>query len=262
MGTYSDSLLTKDEVVIMRQRQHWLSLLLDSRIAIVLWGLTLLFVILRLTLFQGGFPSDLMVWIAGITLLAGIVVVAFRWWAWRATEYLVTNRRLVNTSGIVNKRMADSSLEKINDAILEVNLVGRLLDYGDLKILTAASGAIDRYKMLNHATAFKKAMMTAKHDLQTAERGDGDDYAGPARRSWEASTGTITSAGASGGAAAPAGARATITPIDVSGGADPLKADTPEEVAAVLAQLDALRRAGHITSGEYEVKKQELLGRL
>jgi hypothetical protein len=260
MGTYTDSLLTKDEVVIMRQRQHWLSLVLDSRIAIVLWGLTLIFVVLRLTLFQGGFPSDLMVWIAGITLIAGIVVVAFRWWAWRATEYLVTNRRLVNTSGIINKRMADSSLEKINDAILEVNLVGRLLDYGDLKILTAAAGAIDRYKMLNHATAFKKAMMTAKHDLQTAERGDGDDYPAPARRPSAAPTGAAAPTASPAGPAAPA--RAASTPIDVSGGADPLKADTPEEVAEVLAQLDALRRAGHITSGEYEVKKQELLGRL
>ena len=250
MGSYAESLLTKDERVLMRQRQHWLSLLLDSRIAIALWGLTLLFLALRLVLFRDGFPGDLMVWVVVATLVAGILVVAYRWWKWRTQEFLVTNRRLLNTSGIINKRSADSSLEKINDAILEVNLVGRLLDYGDLKILTAADTAIDRYRMLNHATAFKKTMMTAKHELQTAERGDGDDYAATPRAKVAATAPTAAST------------RPAVAPIDVSGGADPLKADTPEEVTAVLTQLDELRKAGHISSGEYEMKKKELLDRL
>jgi hypothetical protein len=42
--------------------------------------------------------------------------------------------------------------------------------------------------------------------------------------------------------------------------ADPI--DTPEEVTAALARLADLRDRGAITSGEYEVKKRELLGRL
>ena len=73
--------------------------------------------------------------------------------------------------GIINKRSGDSNLEKINDAILEENLVGRLLDYGDLEILTAAEVSVDRYRMLNHAKTFKKEMMTAKHALE-----DGHSY--------------------------------------------------------------------------------------
>ena len=50
--------------------------------------------------------------------------------------------------------------------------------------------------------------------------------------------------------------------VDVSGGVDPLRADTPDEVSAVLAQLATLRDEGSLTDAEYEAKKQELLGRL
>ena len=35
MGTYADSLLTQGEVVIRRERQHWLSLFLETRLSIL-----------------------------------------------------------------------------------------------------------------------------------------------------------------------------------------------------------------------------------
>ena len=91
-------------------------------------------------------------------------------------------------------------------------------------------------------------MLTAKHDLQTSERGDGDDY-----RASTASPDSTVAATASVAAEAP---------VDVSGGADPLKADTPDEIAAVLAQLTRLRDQGALSSGEFEMKKRELLDRL
>jgi hypothetical protein len=250
MGSYADSLLSQGERVIMRQRQHWLSLVLDSRLALALWAGTILLVLLIALSDPSGTLREIVYVLVLLTLLGGLIVVAWRWWEWRAQEFLVTNRRLLNTSGIINKRSADSSLEKINDAVLEVNLIGRLLDYGDLKILTAAETGIDRYHMLSHATAFKKAMMNAKHQLQSGDGSDGEDYA-PSSRPAPAAPG------------APAPGPVPPPPaIDVSGGSDPLKADTPDEIAAVLAELTRLRDAGHISSGEYEIKKQELLDRL
>jgi hypothetical protein len=277
MGTYAESLLTPDEKVIMRQRQHWLALILDSWLAIIFWGATIILIVAQLLLpdefdFFGLFSLDLgsgsLIGDAGmlltfLTLLGGIIVVALRWWWWRTQEFLVTNRRLVLAWGVLNKSSSDSSLEKINDAQLDISVLGRLLDYGSLKVMTAAplqgSDYLDR---LNHAKDFKKAMMTAKHELQSGERGDGDDYLA-ARAPAAAPAG---SAPASPAAASPAPGAASATPsaghIDVSGGSDPLKADTPEEVTAVLAQLTRLRDEGHLSAEDYESKKQELLGRL
>ena len=265
MGSYAESLLTPDEKVLTRERQHWLALILDSWLAMVLWGVTIIVLVIRIFLPEEFFGYDLFgtgTWfgtigtsLSLITLIAGIIVVGIRWWWWRTQEFLVTNRRLVLAWGILNKSASDSSLEKINDAQLEISVLGRILDYGHLKVLTAAplQGA-DYLDRLNHAKAFKKAMMTAKHDLQTDERGDGEGYS----PSPQPDPGTPQP----GAAASTSSQDEAPAKIDVSGGADPLKADTPDEVAAVLAQLSKLRDEGHITGGEYEIKKQELLDRL
>jgi len=178
-----------------------------------------------------------------ITLLLGIFIVAWRWWWWRTQEFVVTNRRLVLAWGVINKTSSDSSLEKINDAQLQVGWLGRILDYGSLKVLTAApiEGA-DMLNRLNHAKDFKKTMMTAKHALQAGD--DGEDYRRPRPEP------------------TPPATTADPDRIDVSGGADPTRADTPGEVAAVLDRLARLRDAGTITAEEYEAKKTELLARL
>ncbi len=261
MGTYAESLLTPDEKVLTRERQHWLALVLDSWLAIIFWGVAIILLVVGFLvpdeffgydLFGAGtWLGDVGSWLMLLSLLGGIIVVALRWWWWRTQEFLVTNRRLVLAWGVLSKSVSDSSLEKINDAQLEISLLGRLLDYGQLKVLTAAplQGA-DYLDRLNHAKAFKKVMMTAKHDLQVNERGDGNSYPSSSASSVAAPV------------AAPVGEKASEPKIDVSGGEDPLKADTPDEIAAVLERLTALRDDGHISSGQYEMKKKELLDRL
>jgi hypothetical protein len=261
MGSYADSLLTRDEKVLRRERQHPIALILDSWLAIVLWAATIILIVVRLVLPRDVFGRDLFgqeTWFGQVgtvltlsTLLGGILVVAVRWWWWRTQEFLVTNRRLVLAWGVLNKSSSDSSLEKINDAQLEISLLGRLLDYGTLKVMTAAPMAGSDYlDRLWRAKEFKKVMMTAKHQLETG--GLGADIAMPR---------PVAPAGTAAVASTPVMASAAPG-IDVSGGADPLRADTPEEVTAVLAQLSKLHDEGHLTDADYEAKKQELLGRL
>jgi hypothetical protein len=234
MGTYADSLLTDGEVVLRREHQHWLSLFLESRLSIFLWGVGLLalIVILLRPPHQTDVIDTGVSWGALIIILAGVVFFLYRWWHWRTDEYVITNRRLLKVTGIINKVSADSNLEKINDAVLEVNLIGRILDYGDLDILTAAEVTVDKYRMLNHAKTFKKEMMSAKHTLEYGM----DPRPTPPLHSMPA----------------PSPTDPVATP----------RADTPDEVAQSLARLAALRDSGAITSADYEAKKQELLGRL
>lgn len=257
MGTYAESLLTPDERVLRRERQHPIALILDSWPAIILWGITILLIIARVAVpdevvGRNLFGDDTLFGSIGmaatlITLLLGIGVVAVRWWWWRTQEFIVTNYRLVLAWGVINKSASDSSLEKINDAQLEISWLGRILDYGRLEVLTAApiQGA-DMLNRLHHAKEFKKAMMTAKHDLQSG--GDGEDYSSSRRSPEPAAAAPTPTASAAG--------------IDVSGGADPTRADTPDEVTAVLGELAKLRDAGTLTAEEYEAKKSELLSRL
>ena len=264
MGTYAESLLTPDERILRRERQHPIALVLDSWMAIILWGITAVLILARILLPEDGLIGDwsgpdTLIGSTGmaltlLTLLGGIAVVAIRWWWWRTQEFLVTNYRLVLAWGVINKSASDSSLEKINDAQLEISWLGRILDYGHLEVLTAApiQGA-DMLHRLNHAKEFKKAMMTAKHELQSSE-GDGDSYAAASRPAPPPPPVAQEPA--------PAATAAPESRIDVSGGNDPTRADAPDEVTAVLSELAKLRDAGTISSEEYEAKKTELLGRL
>ncbi len=50
MGTYAESLLTPDERVLRRERQHPIALILDSWLAIILWSITIILILARVLL--------------------------------------------------------------------------------------------------------------------------------------------------------------------------------------------------------------------
>jgi hypothetical protein len=254
MASYADSLLADGEVVVLRQHQHWLSLLLESRIAILLWGLSAILLVLILLFRLAGATAQVLSTVALVTIVLGIIVLAYRWWQWRTEEYLITNHRLLKVTGILNKRSGDSSLEKINDAILEENLLGRILNYGDLDILTAAEVAVDRYRMLNHAKDFKKVIMAAKHALEQGG-GIGYDIPTPPIR------GQVppTAASAPAAPAASAGGVAPAASMPAAAATDP---NSPQALTAALVSLAQQRDSGQITQAEYNSRKEDLLGRL
>ena len=230
-----------------------LALILDSRLAILFWGITLIAVIVRLLFLRDGGFGEIVSAVVLFSLFAGIIIVAFRWWVWHNTEYVITNRRLLNASGILNKRSADSSLEKINDAILEVNAVGRLLGYGDLK--DPHRGRCGHRPVPD---AQRRHRVQEGDDEREARAPVGRDPGRGRLPTDRLGLGRDRSCGRRRGSASCPG-RGSDRPLRRGG---PLKADTPEEVAAVLAQLSRLREQGSISSGEYEIKKKELLDRL
>jgi hypothetical protein len=240
---YVEGLLADGEVVVLRTRQHWLSLFIDGRLGWFagLGGLLLLLFGLWIRGNGEGWSGGLgtIVSIVGaIFLVGGAALVAWQVIKWQNQDYLVTNRRVVKVEGVLNKRTGDSSLEKINDAVLDQSLVGRLFNYGDLDILTAAEQAIDVFKMLNSPTAFKRAILDQKHLLEEEL----------------AYRPTAPLRAVSGGPAAPLPAAGAPAP--------PAASMDPATVTQTLHQLADLRDRGAITTEEYEAKKAELLRRL
>jgi uncharacterized membrane protein YdbT with pleckstrin-like domain len=228
--SYAESLLATDERILYRGRQHWLAPLADARNAVllVLAGLVLWFLAA-----SAAHPEGVLwqVWggLAAILAIVGLAWIGKVYLEWKAEEYLITNRRVIKTEGLIDKKEGDSSLEKINDAVLKQGILGRLLKYGDLEILTANEDAIDRYTMLGHVVDFKKAMLNAKNDLDDGIR---RPVAGAPQ------------------AAAPLAAAA------------PARQTSADDVTTTLAKLADLRDKGAITPADYEAKKAELLGRI
>jgi uncharacterized membrane protein YdbT with pleckstrin-like domain len=225
--SYAESLLSKDEVILYRGRQHWLAPISDALRPIVLVLAGLVLFISQVHFGPSGTLATLWMAIWTILLLVGLGWSGIIFLTWRAQEYAITNRRVLKVEGLLDKKSGDSSLEKINDAVLRQGLFARIMKYGDLEILTAAEEAIDRYEMLAHVVDFKKAMLNAKNDLE-----DG-------RRPTVGRTATSSSSAASGRSSSNSG-----------------------DVTDTLAKLADLRDKGAITPAEYEAKKAELLGRL
>jgi hypothetical protein len=66
----------------------------------------------------------------------------------------------------MSKKILDSSIAKINDVILEQSFLGRMFDYGTIKILTATEEVINRLDKIARPLDFKKAMLGAKAQLE------------------------------------------------------------------------------------------------
>ena len=221
MARYAETLLADGERIAHRTRQHWLATIIDGRWPWLLLVGSLLVFLLSLGLEAGGL-RDILGWLVLGGIVVSFVLLAKVYWAWYAQDYLVTNRRVLKVEGIFNKRSADSSLEKINDAVLEQNVVGRILGYGDLDILTAADVAIDKFRMLTAAPMFKKTMLDQKHALEM----EVSRMPSPALR------------------------------------AAPGRPMSSDDVTRALGDLADLRERGAISDADYEAKKDELLGRL
>jgi len=243
MPRYADTLLADGERIALRTRQHWLATIIDGRYPWLIFLASLIVLLLSQNLDSGAIRDAV-----GFVVFAGFAV-AIAWlirvyWNWWAQDYIITNRRVIKVEGIINKRSADSSLEKINDAVLEQNLVGRILNYGDLDVLTAADVAIDHYRMLDAAPSFKREMLNQKHELE----GEFSRPTSPPLRA------------AASPPAAPAAPAAPAGPSHAA--AVPASPMTPDEVTRTLSGLADLRDRGAITDAEYERKKAELLARL
>jgi hypothetical protein len=249
--SYADGLLATGERITHREKQHPF---------IFVWGArwTILAIIIAIILFWFGGNLDpsgisgslrtLLGWITAILFFGGIAV--FIWTALRYVnqEYVLTNRRVIQVEGVLNRSSTDSSLEKINDAVLTQSVFGRMFGFGDLTVLTASESAIDKMKMIRNPVAFKKAMLDAKHDAEVEIE----------RAGWAPSP-PIREPGAA--AASPSGP--PTEPVSaIPGPASANQPADPDEVTRTLASLADLRDRGAISPEEYDAKKAELLGRL
>jgi uncharacterized membrane protein YdbT with pleckstrin-like domain len=89
---------------------------------------------------------------------------------WSHRQYIVTNRRVMQISGIINKSVTDSNLEKVNDLKLQQSMFGRMFDYGDIEILTASELGANLFKQIEDPVQFKTAMINAKEQIDAGGR--------------------------------------------------------------------------------------------
>jgi hypothetical protein len=281
--SYADGLLASGERIIRIAHQHWFVLVWRARwaiLAIVVAALAGGFRALNSN--QSGFLWDLIGWIVLALLVIGVASFIWGLLTFRSQEFVITNRRIIHTEGVINKRASDSSLEKINDAVLTESLFGRIFGFGDLEVLTASESGIERLDKLRDAKEFKKSMLEAKHELEieltrpamppvrTTESTTlqspptvPDPMPAPAP-AWVAAPTTATIADAP--TSPPDAAVPDVPVVDAAPAAADDAPTAPvaaeDDVSANLARLADLRDRGLITPEEYDAKRAEQLNRL
>jgi hypothetical protein len=249
---YADGLLSKGERIVHREKQHWFVFIWGAKWAVAAILVGIVIGILREQASTSG-AYGVLGWVAAALVIGGVAVLGWHILRYLSQEYVLTNRRVMQVAGVLNKTSTDSSLEKINDARLSQSVFGRIFGFGDLDILTAAETGIERFVMLRDPIGFKKAMLDAKHEYERDMAGTPMAPSPPLRAE---------------PAAAPRPVAQDPTPVGdetVSGsvpGRPPAAALSSEELTRTLSSLADLRDRGAISPDEYERKKADLLSRL
>ena len=88
----------------------------------------------------------------------------------RANDYVLTNHRLIQESGILSRRSIDSRLDKINNVEYRQTLWGRLLNYGDVEIDTASDAGVAVFRNISHPLQFRNTILAAAEQYRSAGR--------------------------------------------------------------------------------------------
>ena len=156
--TYIENMLGENERIILVTRQHGF-VLFSSIIAEIVVALIVLVAISALTV------ANPVAAFGFLLILVPLVIMTHDILAWTNRQYIVTNRRVIQISGIFNKDVFDSSLEKVNDVKMTQSFFGRLFDYGDVEIMTASETGDNLFKRIGDPVKFKTAMLNAKEKL-------------------------------------------------------------------------------------------------
>jgi len=176
-------------------------------------------------------PSSKIMWIiAAIVALIPLFELVRGILDWLNERYIITSRRVIEIRGIFNKLVRDSALEKVNDVELKQSLVGRLLKYGTVEIITGSDVGVNVFHRISNPVKFKRAMLNAKELLHT--RAVDVMFPAPAVPAQQA--------------AAPA----------------PGAPVTAGNIGDRLIELTELRQKGMISEAEFQAKRKELLDQL
>ncbi len=173
---YLEGLMSKNERIVLITRQHWITvlgtLLFNGLLIAVLLAIGVLATFFGASLaFLRPFPFAPLVVMAVIALFPLWSLIS-DWIHWYNDMYVVTSRRIIQIQGVINKHTIDSSLEKINDVVLNQSMLGRMLGYGDLEILTGSEIGVNLLKRIAQPVRFKTEMLNQKEGLSEVDAFD------------------------------------------------------------------------------------------
>jgi uncharacterized membrane protein YdbT with pleckstrin-like domain len=172
--------LREGERLIFETRAHWISVVKPF---LVLLAAVVLFV---LSFVLAGSPTTT----AARTvqrICAGLLAIAalyFGYWEWfrRRDIWAVTNLRVVDEKGIFRRFSKESPLDKINNLSYDQSVPGRILNFGNVEIQTAAEDGATVYRRVARPKQLKETIAHYRDEygrelgkIQDGEKASGMD---------------------------------------------------------------------------------------
>jgi hypothetical protein len=159
--TYLETLMGEREKILVIARQHWFILARNILLEIITLVAVIVLIVLALSLLPVNISP--IVSIAGaLVFLLALATMARDILNWTNREFIITNHRVMQVSGVFNKTLIDSSLDKVNDVKMVQTALGRLFGYGDIEILTASELGVNLFRQIENPIRFKTAMLNAR----------------------------------------------------------------------------------------------------
>jgi len=174
MTRYVESLLANRERIILVARQHWFIL-----ISAIVLEIIIILVIISLAVFAGIYWPEFALIIGAvgtILLLLPLSTLMRDTLDWMNRQFIVTNRRVIQIAGVLNKNVTDSSLRKVTDVKMSKSFFGRIFNYGDIEILTASELGANLFRRIEEPVEFKIAMLNAKEELEQGADQERQDF--------------------------------------------------------------------------------------
>ena len=161
----------------------------------------------------------------GMTISLGLLLALSNWITYKASEFAVTNRRVIIKTGLVSRKTIETLLTKVEGIQVDQGILGRMLDYGTLTV-TGTGGTHEPFKMIRHPLEFRKQV----------QEGSTTGHATAAQEHLEA--------------------------LQVGGGpTTPQPAAPQDDIVSQLERLGRLRESGTLSQEEFEGQKKKLLER-
>jgi uncharacterized membrane protein YdbT with pleckstrin-like domain len=239
-----DRNLLTDETILFETSKHWFAPVRDSGLAVLI---VLGALVLRWLSPSGegilGTIGGWLDWIAVAAVVIAAVWIAYNVFVFVSAHFGVTNMRVLRYEGVIRRRSSETLLAMLTDVQLTEPALGRMLGYGDIRILTSSGAAgEDKFETVKNAGGFRTAIQEQKAASMRP--------ATPAAVSPAAATPVAATP-----AAAPAGAAQPAAP-------PPAPPQTADDASATLARLAEMRDQGLITEADFEAKKADILGRM
>ena len=159
-ASYVEKMLGDRERVVHLTRQHWFVLLRSIFVELVF-----IVAIAVAAALAAAFWKVSAAWLGLVFVLIPLASLSADLLNWTNRQYIITNRRVIQIAGVFNKQVTDSSLDKVNDVKMEQSALGRLLNYGNIEILTASELGVNLFQRIAEPIKFKTAMLNAKENL-------------------------------------------------------------------------------------------------